>query len=358
MRQMVWRATSAQVRYVSVVPPKHARGLVAAVYSQLERDFGMPAPPITLHSPAPQVLAAAWLMLQESLLAAGRVDRAVREAVAVAVSRGNTCPYCVDVHSTLLYGLTPTADVAALADDRVASIRDPTVRAAVEWARAGGVRAPAVRWPATIPVDHAPELLGVLLTFHYLNRMVNVLLRSSPFPPGTADGVRRRLRPLLGAVLARRLRRGRESGAGPDLLAPAALPPDLGWAADLPKLAGALARATAAIETAGRRSVPEPVRDRVLAELARWDGRPPGISRAWVEDAVAGLPEAVRPPGRLALLTVFASYQVDASVVAGFREHRGDDAALVELVSWASLTAARQVAGWADPARTPGGFHN
>jgi len=346
---MVWRAMATQVRYVSVVPPRQARGLVAEVYARLERDFGLLAPPVILHSPAPPVLAATWLMFRETMLAGGMERRAVREAVAVAVSQGNACPYCVDVHSTLLYGLVSGADVAALAEGQVPVITDSEVRAAAEWAKASRFRDTAVGWPPTIADHHASELRGVLLTFQYLNRMVNVFLRPSPFPSGMANGTRRRLQSLVGRFLAGRLARSGEPGASLDLLAPAVLPPDLTWAADLPALAAALARASAAIEAAGRRSVPEPVRDMVLAALAKWNGRPPGISRSWVADAVAVLPSRFRPAGRLALLTGFASYQVEPSVVAEFREHCPDDAGLVELVSWASLTAARQVAGWPGP---------
>jgi alkylhydroperoxidase family enzyme len=350
---MVWRATVAQLRYVSPIPPGAARGLVAEVYAQVQREFGMLAPPITLHSPAPPVLAAAWSMLRETMLASGAVSPAAREAAAVAVSLGNACPYCVDVHSTLLYGLAPGADVAALTASRVASITDPEIRAVAAWAKTSGTRTAGAGRRPVIPPEHAPELLGVLLTFHYLNRMVNVFLRPSPFPPGMADRTRRRLGRLVGRLLAGRVRRDEEPGASIRLLPPAALPAGLRWAARRPSLAEALARASAAIEAAGRRSVPEPVRDRVTADLAGWDGRPPGISRAWVEDAVATLPDAHRATGRLALLTAFASYQVDGSIVDEFRRHHPTDTALIEVVSWASLAAARQVVSWAGPNRGP-----
>ncbi|MER6797669.1 carboxymuconolactone decarboxylase family protein, partial [Amycolatopsis mediterranei] len=70
------RRTLRDVKYVDVVPPRQARGLVREVYRQVERDFGMLAPPVALHSAAPDVLAAAWLMLRESLIAGGTASRA------------------------------------------------------------------------------------------------------------------------------------------------------------------------------------------------------------------------------------------------------------------------------------------
>ena len=73
------------IRYLQPVPPAAATGLVAAVYSQAEREFGL-LPPIPLHSPVPRLLAGAWCVLRESLLA-GQVPRPVKEALAAAISR-------------------------------------------------------------------------------------------------------------------------------------------------------------------------------------------------------------------------------------------------------------------------------
>ncbi len=89
--------------------------------------------------------------------------------------------------------------------------------------------------------------------------------------------------------------------------------------------------------------MPDGVRALVAAELAGWTGEAPGLSRAWVEDAVSALPGEQRPAGRLALLTAKASYQVDDALVAEFRHGRPGDTALIELTSWAALTAAREL---------------
>jgi hypothetical protein len=83
-----------------------------------------------------------------------------------------------------------------------------------------------------------------------------------------------------------------------------------------------------------------------MTELENWHGERRGPSRAWVESAVSGLPQADQPAGRLALLTALASYQVDRSVVRTFRASQPGDAALVELTAWASFAAARRVGAW------------
>ncbi len=322
------RRSLNDTHYVQVVKPRQADGLVADVYRQVEREFGMLAPPTALHSPSPETLAASWLILRETLLAEGFADRAGKEAVATGVSVANNCPYCEDVHGMTLDALAGGPDGEAL----------------TEWAEDSATAAGA--GPVPGPPQEAPELIGVALAFQYYNRVANVFLTDSPFPAHVPLSARSRARQVLGGVLRRSAGGGARPGDSLDLLPPAPAPDDLDWARSNQVVADAFARAYAAIDSAGVRSVPEGVRDLVAARLSTWDGQAPGLSRAWVEEAIATLPPSEQPAGRLALLVAFASYQVDEGVVEDFRGTDPDDAALIELVSWASMAAARRVSTW------------
>lgn len=313
LTRLMARGSLAQIRHVAPVRPGRAvPDLVARVYAQMARDFGMLAPPVALHAPAPECLAACWVMLRESLLSNGTASREAKEQVAIRVSVANACPYCVDVHRATLDGLTrgrPGPDAAAEIAD-----------------------------------GPAGELTAVAVTFHYLNRMVNVFLGDSPLPPQVPAGARGGLMRLFGLLMRPAARRGASPGDSLALLPAASLPDDLGWADGVPHLAGAFARAAAAIDAAAHRAVPDPVRELVAARVAAWDGTPPGPGRSWVVDAVAGLAAAHRPAGRLALLTAMASYRVDRQVIDEFRRGASGDRELIELTAWASLTAARRLA--------------
>ncbi|GII02148.1 carboxymuconolactone decarboxylase family protein [Planobispora takensis] len=376
LSRVALRGSLSQVRHLSPVRPRAARGLVADVYAQAERDFGMLAPPVILHSPAPEVLAACWTLLRESLLADGAVPRAVKEAVATEVSAGNACPYCVDVHRETLRGLAgegrgalrsgPVGDGRAGARSGPAAggpdAAWPGLARAAAWARAAGTRDTAVRPP--LHDGHVRELTAVAVTFHYLNRMVNVFLGDSPLPPHVPPGARGPAMRLLGLLMRPAARRPVVPGQSRTLLPVASLPADLAWARGTPYLEGAFARAAAAIEEGGRRSAPGPVRELLAATLEDWDGRPAGLGRGWAAEAASALPPAQRPAGRLALLTALASYQVDEEVVGEFlraqarervfRTGPGERApraesgerALVELTAWASLAAARRAGAW------------
>jgi AhpD family alkylhydroperoxidase len=326
-----------QVRYVSPVRRGSAQDLVGRVYAQLEQDFGVLAPPVALHSPAPQILASSWMMVREVLVVTGSAGRTAKEAVATAVSLANTCPYCFTVHSATFSGLS---------GNTVQAVADPQLLAIVTWARESGTGEGAAPHEPEWSAEQAAELVGTAVLLHYFNRMVNVFLTEVPLPPGVPKMM---LGPVMW-VVDRRIRAAagqpHRPGASLALLPAASLPSDLFWAAGNPVVADAFARAAATVDAAGARSVPPSVRDVVMAELGNWRGERPGPSRAWADDALSRLPRADRPAGRLALLTALASYQVDRRVIDDFRSGGASDAALVELASWASFTAARRVGAW------------
>jgi AhpD family alkylhydroperoxidase len=331
-----------QVRHVNpaVHDPRSS-----GVLRQIRDDAGALVPPFALHLPAPDMLRAYWVIFREPTYGQ-RVDRATKEAVAAAVSATNTCPYCVDVHTTMLRALEGDELGEAVASGHADDIADPDLRAVVAWARANREPDAPILSRRPFPDEHAPEVIGIALAYHYINRMVNIFATGSPFPPGAkARSIARRVAVPL---FRRDLRRQPRPGRSLELLPPAPLPDDLGWAGGDPIIAGAFARAAAAFDAAGRRALPEAVRDLVAARLGAWRGEDPGLSRAWVERAIQPLPAAQRPLGRLTLLAALASHQVDPRVVEEARPSPGPagDEALVAATGWASFAAARRIGSW------------
>lgn len=322
--------TLRQVRHVTPVRPAAATGLVAQVYQQVERDFGMLAPPISLHSPAPECLAAAWSILRESLLATGVTSRQTREVVAAAVSAANDCPYCVDVHGTTLVGLGGD-EFDAVGGGRPELLRDPYLRAVATWAHTGAA-------PSPLPADQVPELVAVAVAFHYLNRMVNVFLPDSPLPPALPRRAQAAARRMTAQVLGRLARRPVHPGLSGPLLPAAPPPEDLTWAQGHDTIVHAYAAAAHAVDAA---PVPDAVRERVL-RLAGDLRAEPGLSMGrWLAESVTSLPADHRPLARLVLLIMLASYRVTPLLIDEVRRTGLDDADLVRVASWASLHAAR-----------------
>ncbi|MEV0391686.1 carboxymuconolactone decarboxylase family protein [Polymorphospora rubra] len=350
-----------QIRHVAPVRRGAARGLVAEVYRQLERDFGVLAPPVALHAPAPEVLAACWLMLRETVIVESTVDRLTKETVAAAVSRANTCPYCITVHEEMSQTLgrparPPGAAPAGAKPVPGGSAGHP--RAVADWVTAVPDRVAAGGRDRPFPSSHTPEVVGGAVLMHYLNRVVNVLLYDIPLPPGVPRMALGPVMKVLGRQIVGQARGSHAPGRSLDLLPAAEPPADLWWTATNPNVAAAFGAAVAAVEAAGARSVPAPVRELVLRELDAWDGTARPLDPSWLSGPVSGLAAADRPAGRLAMLVAFAAYRVDQPTVDAFRRTGATDADLVGLCAWAALAASRQIgarlAGPRDGAESPG----
>jgi AhpD family alkylhydroperoxidase len=337
------RRSAARVQYVTPVPPEAAHGLVAEVYAQAERDFGVLAPPVVMHSPSPPSLAASWALVRETLVGGDPEGRPAREVVAGAVSAANSCPYCVTIHTSAVHRLLGGSVPEEIAAGRIDAIADPAVRRLAQLARDTGKKRSQVGGQlGALPAD----LAGVAVTFHYLNRMVTVFLEDSPLPPQVPRPVKARLMRMTATVMLASAGGRLADGSALGLLPSAPLPEEFYWASAEPRVADTLARAAAAIDAAAAPVVPQAVRELLREELAGWDGRPPGLSRSWADAAIDRLGSADRPAGRLALFTAFAPYQLTPSDISEFRRAQPADEALIQLTSWAAMSAARRIASW------------
>jgi AhpD family alkylhydroperoxidase len=347
LTEMMREPLAKSIKYVQPISFESARGLTAQVYDQLQADF-LPAPLIALHSPVPEVMAGAWSILRETLMA-GNVNRAHKEAVAVTVSKINECRFCVDAHTVLLRA-TSDHDVAdAILSDDQDRIRDPQMRALVQWAWANRTSNTSTIFPPAFSRDDVPEIIGTAINFHYLNRMANVFLGAALLPFPLPSALKEFTYRLYAATEGKRVVRRLPSGESLKFLPKAQLPDDLAWAAGTPSVAGALAGFARVIEEAGKQVLPQVVRLLLNERVKEWNGEEMGISRHWVEEAVVKIEPEYRAAARLTLLTAFASYQVDSSIIDAFRsQYDGSraDAKLIAATAWASFTAARRVGEW------------
>lgn len=341
--RMASSVVQRQVRYVRPVPASAATGLVSRVYRHVEAEMRMVIPPALLHSPAPELLAAYWMLMREALLATGALDRETKEAAAAAVSVANICPYCADMHSLSMYSLATEGDAEAIAGDRVSDVRDERLRQVAQWARLAHEPGSPAALPSWLSAPARAELIGSAVALQYLTRMVNVFLPNFLVPPGLGPRARRRFKQGASLFLRQTLREPREPGSSLRLLPGAPLPADAGWAAAAPAMAQAVARSYAVFEAAGAQALSPQVRALVLDRLDDWRGEETGLSIAWCEDLLTGLSPADRAAGRLALLTALASYQVTEDVVAEFRQFQPGDVALLGATAWASFATARLI---------------
>ncbi|MFF7824533.1 carboxymuconolactone decarboxylase family protein [Streptomyces rochei] len=315
-------------RHTAPLPPKAATGRVAEVFEQIARDFGIPGPaPFVALSSAPALLAPAWALMRESLIA-GPGDRTGKEIAAFGVSEANGCRFCVDAHTMLLHA---TGDHALA--ERLARGREPADERharVLDWARRTG-SPDAGRESPPFPREEAPGYLGTALAFHFINRIVSALVSERLLP-----GETQRLRPvrsLAGRSLSRTVRRPAVPGASLPLLDTPG--PGPAWAAGTPVgPAYAALRATAAL---GADLLDADDQALVRTALREWDGSRPPVD----PDPFPGRER--RPGARLALLAALAPSRIDPADVAAWRRPEHTDHCLVHLVAYGAFAAVDRV---------------
>ena len=324
------------IRYIKHPGSIAGDRLSEKVLSQVRREFGAEVEPFALHRPVPELLAGAWMACRETLLA-GDGGRDAKELVAAAVSTINRCPFCVDAHSIMLLESSGYDYPEALADTYLGRI--------AEWASSTLKPGSAILHSPPFSDTEAPAFIGTAVFFHYINRMVTILLGTSPLP--FSSGIPKQVSMRMAAwFFGGAIRLRKPQGTSLELLQEAPLPDDLSWAkASLP-IVGAFARFTNAIEHAGVGSLPEDVRAAVSKSALNWDGSSPAMNDGWYEDDIAHLQGADKAAGRLAFLTAFAPYKVDEAVVRAFSEHFPGDDILISALAWSSFTAARRIGSW------------
>lgn len=332
-------------RTIRPINPKAATGLTARVYGQIKDDFAH-LPPLALHSPAPEVFAAMWCMMRETLLAQG-VSRANKEVVGAEISRVNRCPICEDIHSQMAVLASGGQINIGLGGASIEEIEDPLIREVIRWSAASNEPdSPMLRRPPFTDRE-APQYIGTAVFFHYLNRMVNVFLSNADVSkwiienpaggPGLAMG---------GWLISYLTPRPLEPGKSLMLLDDDGLPSDMTWAENDKILGDAFGRVAKTFETIGKESVPALVRERFLKAVSSWHGKMPQNEMDTLDEVAEGLDERNRAAMRLVFLTGFASCQIDDSVVADFYEYFPDDRTLVGAAGWASFSVARKIGTW------------
>lgn len=320
---------SGPYRYTAPPSPKSATGTAAAVWAQTATDFGIARPStLVVLSSAPELLAPAWALLRESLIA-GSGGRTDRELVAAGASLANRCPFCADAHAVLLHATGDPALGEAVARDRAPA--DARAARLLAWGRATRVPgSPALTPPPFARADLASHM-GTALTFHFINRIVSALCTENLLPAG-AQRVKA-VRSLVGRSVSRVVRADHAPGASLALLDSPG--PGPAWAVGT--CVGPAYDALRTAATAGAALLDDADLTLVQDTVARWDGSHPAPH--WPD-----LPgRAERPGARLALLAALAPYRITDEDVAAWRARPFSDDCLVRLIAYGAFAAVDRI---------------
>jgi AhpD family alkylhydroperoxidase len=314
-------------------PAKLATGLVADVYAQLSSDFMGPTPTFTALSPTPELLAATWALLRESLLA-GQAPRLGKEVVAAAVSRANRCQFCIDAHVIFIHALGEHDLAETVADGKTPG--DPRLADLLGWAVASRTPGRASR-PG--PSSHVAEYLGTLLAFHFINRGVSALLGESLLPGNLQRSSL--VRNLGGRAYTRTARRVIEPGESLRLLAGIPIGASPAWAGSSP--IGVAYAALRSVAGRGAALLGDEARALVAHTVKTLDGAHPQRPADWAWSLVTNLPTKDRIGARIALLAAFSPAAITLGDAALWQQTRPADADLIHLLAFGAMTAVDHV---------------
>lgn len=328
MGKMMEELSPSSVNILKPARPAKAQGLSELVYAQMRRDF-MVVGPFVLHSEVPELLAAAWSLVRETLFV-GNVDRGSKETIAWAVSKANRCPFCVDAHFAAVMASDSTEDeklaiwAYSTADARAPTLGNP---------------------PFTIL---KPEYIGTAVAFHYLNRMVSVFLDKKMMPvPDLLDGMTGAMaKIMMGGMInkSKHLKIGDSLELLPDADDSLAWKPD--WAKSNPHISDTLAGWSSIIETVVRYHFEDQFIDTTSDQIENWmGGSTPAGDQAYTKALDAFNPPDI-PCAEVALSTVYAPNRVTDTLLENALQVVGSRQALLALVAWAAQRAARRCGDW------------
>ena len=333
-----------KINYIKHIDPSDASGLVLDIYSQLKNDFGRIAEPIALHSIIPELLASNFCAFRETYIIEDKVKREVKEAIATSVSKINQCPWCVDAHSMMLHGLKNTNVAKAIETGNLDTIDDIRVRSIVEWAQSSRSPRSAIVKDPPFTREEAPEVIGTAVYYHYINRMVSVLLNESLLPD--VPIFKGLFKMLVARSFSATLRRTKVAGESLKFIADFDFRDEISWADTNERIATSFAAFKSTVETLAREHVPKEIMVIMEDTLENWQGENSGLGRNWTEKYIADLDEHLKPVARLSLLSAISPYQIDERVIGSYREFNSKDEALLATLSWASYSAAMGVGKW------------
>lgn len=314
-----------QIRYVTPVDARGADGLVAEVYSQAKRELGAIGAPFQMLSPAPELLAAMWSLLRESLMVGGPEERLAKEVVATAIAVRNGCRFCTDAHAVLLHALGESA----LAEGLRAGSPPKAWAPLAEWAVDPGPEGP-------FSASAAPRFIGTALVFEFITRLVQVLAYNESPHPVTATKLGR-------SVASRTLRAAVAADLEPGLSL-ALLEDRPGWARGLKvREPGWAAGSPVGLAYGTLRAYASSGTGLLSGDAAEAVARTIGVR----EDAVgAGLPELVDGGGlepgaalgaRLAVAAALAPAAVNETHVGAWRGGEHSDHCVVHLLAYGTM---------------------
>jgi len=226
-----------------------------------------------------------------------------------------------------------------ISQEQYEKINPPRTRKIVKWALA--TLSPDSKSISSPPFEseEAPEIIGTAVFYHYINPLVTIFLGKSPTPPLFQSSNETNSSHLF----TKAVNRPKTPGTSLILLPNKKLPKDLFWAKDAPNISGAYARFADVIECLEKTVVPKQTRETINQYITEWNPKTSGFGLKWLKEATINMEAQSKIATTIALLVVFAPYQITKETINNFRRFFPQQNQLLGIAAWASFTRARKI---------------
>jgi alkylhydroperoxidase family enzyme len=171
-----------KIKHINYISERQALQDLKEIYKHIKLNFGTVAEPFVLHSLDAKLTAGIWVLLYETVIISNKVERSLKEAIATCVSEINKCTFCVDAHSIMLFG----TDKKLI--DKISKIKnskidlDSKTDNIINWALKSNKLDGEVTKIQPFTKEEAEEIIGTVILFNYINRMVAIFAHKTPLP--------------------------------------------------------------------------------------------------------------------------------------------------------------------------------
>ncbi|CAD7698905.1 unnamed protein product [Ostreobium quekettii] len=343
---------------------------VAQVQKELfpghQPDNGAPADPEALHAFFPPVYAGCWAIYRECVVSDGSRTRRNKEPIAATISSSNGCKCCTTSHTN--FAVAAGADGyslrASIAAGDPSLLTEENVRKVCSWAKECQRRdAPALKEVPPFNMNEAPEIIGTIHMFNYLNRIVQKYLTTDLVLPAFPWPVKLLLRafpflqrPFFDLFFFSQLGKTvkevgpLKQGASLEILVvDSQLPGEFQWAQRNASVAKAFTYWSWAMGELANKYIPKEVTKHVGKYIdEKYTGEAPPAANKWVYRVAkeTGLSEAHQSAVRYMLLMSFARFQIDGAIKRALARHFPDGRTQRAMGMWAAFKTASAVSKW------------
>jgi len=335
------------VKYVKVKGLKDAQGSMKEINRQVDKDFGLVGP-LSLSTPSERVHAVRWVTAREAFVVETNVKRAIKETVATVTAQINKCPYCEDVHGASISSSGDNDIAKALANNTWQSLKNKRTKAIIEWSlNTRNPKAEIIQNPP-FSAQEAPEIIGTALTFHSVNRLVNIFLDDSPLPGilGKSFIKKAALNMASKTLFKSMVIKKAVPGDALEFIEDYPIPEHFSWANAVPAYVKGLAAEEKLLEKIEQEIIPIKSAQLFKEKVNSWNGEEMPLGRAWLNQILSDLDENERPVTKLMFLAALAPYTITETDIKDFRKVKPTDKDLLEVSYWAVQILTNRIREW------------